>query len=201
MRERAGRPTAKGGRRARRPHVVGIDDGPFEKHSSPDTPLVAVVMEGPDLVEGVAVARFPVDGNDAGGFLTGWIRGLRFHPGLQGIVLGGITLAGLGVVDIEALAEGTGVPVLVVNRRDPATSRLTAALRAAGLEDRVDLISRAPVAFRSARGVFLACAGIGAREAEALVEAVTGKADLPEPLRLAHLIAAAIARGSSHGRV
>jgi hypothetical protein len=181
--------------------VVGIDDGPFEKHRQRDTPVVAVRMEGHDLVEGVAVSRFPIDGEDAGAFLADWIRGLRFQHGLHALVLGGITLAGLGVVDVGALAERTGVPVLVVNRRDPRASRLVAALRAAGLERRVELVERCPAAFRSASGVWIACAGTEAERAARIAAATTHKAGLPEPLRLAHLVAAAIARGSSRGRV
>jgi len=184
-----------------RPHLLGIDDGPFEKHTSADVPVVAVLMEGHDLVEGVAVTRFGVDGEDATAFLAEWIRGLRFHAGLQGIVLGGISVAGLGIVDVPALAGRTGVPVLVVNRRDPAASTLTSALRAAGLAERIAMVERAPHAFQTGRGLFVSCAGVSDERAAALVEASIHKADLPEPLRLAHLVAQAIARGESRGRV
>ena len=62
---------------------------------------MGVVMEGADLVEGVAITRFPVDGDAVTEFLGRWVRDLRFHAGLQGIVLGGITIAGLGVVDVR----------------------------------------------------------------------------------------------------
>jgi hypothetical protein len=44
-----------------RPHVLGIDDGPFDKRQARLVPLVAVLMEGNDLVEGVALGEFPVD--------------------------------------------------------------------------------------------------------------------------------------------
>ena len=38
-----------------RPHVLGVDDGPFEKFSpGAEAPLVGVMMEGADLVEAVA---------------------------------------------------------------------------------------------------------------------------------------------------
>jgi endonuclease V-like protein UPF0215 family len=182
-----------------RAHLLGIDDGPFEKHVSPDVPLVGVLMEGHDLVEGVAVTRFAVDGEDATGFLAGWIRGLRFHAGLQGIVLGGISVAGLGIVDLAGLAEQTGVPVLAVNRRDPGQSRLADALRAARLAHRIALVERSPRAFQTGRGLFVSCAGVADERAAALVEASRHKADVPEPLRLAHLVAQAIARGVSRG--
>jgi endonuclease V-like protein UPF0215 family len=186
---------------ARRPHLLGVDDGPFEKHRSRDVPVAAVLMEGHDLVEGIALSRFPVDGEDATGFLSSWIRGLRFHASLQGIVLGGISIAGLGIVDVAGLAQSVEVPVLVVNRRDPARSRLQEALVAARLTSRADLVARSPAAHRTAHGIYLACAGTSPAEAEALVEASRHKADLPEPLRLAHLVAAAVGRGQSRGRV
>ncbi len=184
-----------------RPHLLGIDDGPFQKHASVDVPLVAVLMEGCDLVEGVALTRFAVDGDDATGFLAQWIGGLRFHAGLQGIVLGGISVAGLGIVDVPELAQRTGVPVVVVNRRDPAVSRLADALRAAGLADRIPAVERSPKAFQTGRGLWVSCAGVSDERAAALVEASVRKADLPEPLRLAHLVAQAVARGESRGRV
>ena len=185
----------------KRPHLVGVDDGPFEKRSSSDTPVVGVVMEGPDLVEGVAISRFPVDGDDATGFLSEWLLGLRFHAGLHGIVLGGITLAGLGIVDIRELARRTRLPVLVVNRRAPSPEILSDAFRAAGLAARIPILERTPRAFRSPEGIYLACAGMDAERATLLAAASSHKADLPEPLRLAHLIAAATVRGSSRGRV
>src|SRR5688500_10403106 len=99
-----------------RPHMLGIDDGPFEKHR-PDAraPIVGVMMEGHDLVEAVAVTEFPVDGADVTGFLAGWIRARRFAPALHGVLFGGITLAGLAVLDPNALAREVGAPVVVVN--------------------------------------------------------------------------------------
>ncbi len=71
-----------------RPHLLGIDDGPFEKRSSRDTPIVGVLMEGRDVVEAVATTAFPIDGDGVTDFLAAWIEGLRFRPSLQGVVLG-----------------------------------------------------------------------------------------------------------------
>ena len=51
----------------RRPHVLGIDDGPFEKGQTGRVPLVAALCEGASLLEAVARAEFPVDGEDATG--------------------------------------------------------------------------------------------------------------------------------------
>jgi endonuclease V-like protein UPF0215 family len=180
--------------------VLGIDDAPFVKGQREPVPIVAVMMEGADLVEAVAVASFPVDGADATGFLARWVGGLRLAASLQALALGGITLAGLGVVDVAALAERLRTPVLVATRREPEDAELVAALGAAGLADRAPLVQRAPRAFRVEDGLYLACAGIDRADAERLARRTLRKASLPEPLRLAHLIGAAIVAGHSRGR-
>jgi len=185
----------------RRPHLLGIDDGPFEKFAEgARAPLVGVMMEGADLVEAVAVTDFPVDGDGITGFLADWIGGRRFGPALQGVLFTGITLAGLAVLDPEALARALACPVLVVNRRRPEDAPLRHALATAGLEARAVLLERASASFRSAGGLWVAAAGASREHAEALVAATRRKSDLPEPLRVAHLVARAVADGESRGR-
>ena len=184
-----------------RPHVFGIDDGPFDVHDGAETPIVGVMTEGADLVEAVAVTRFPVDGDEVTSFLATWVMKLRLHPALQAIVLGGITIAGLGVVDLASLAEQTGVPTIAVSRRDPRGHRVADALRAAGFDARLAVVERTPPAFASPTGLYVACAGATPEVAVALIGACLGKANVPEPLRLAHMIARAIAVGwTSHSR-
>jgi endonuclease V-like protein UPF0215 family len=182
-----------------RPHLLGIDDGPFEKWRDTETPIVGVVMEASDLVEGVAITRFPIDGSGVTGFLAGWIEGLRFRPSLQGILLGGITIAGLAMVDLRGLAARLGLPVLSLTRKAPHDAKLEGAVRAAGLEERLALLKNAPAPFRVNDRLHAACAGIERSDALALLAAAQRKAELPEPLRLAHLIASAVARGQSRG--
>jgi len=184
-----------------RPHLLGIDDGPFEKRSADQVPLVAVMMEGAQLVEAVAIRTFPVDGEDATGCLAQWAAGFRFRPAVQGLILGGITIGGLGVIDTPALADALGVPVLVVTRHLPDNRELAAALRASGLAHRQPILDRTPKSYRLRQGLFLAHAGGHRRDAEHLVEAALGKANLPEPLRVAHLIGRALVMGESRGRV
>ena len=184
-----------------RPHLIGIDDGPFDKDADPVTPIIGVVMEGPDLVEGVAMTSFPIDGAAVTDFLAEWIRGLRFRPGLHGIILGGITIAGLAVVDIERLSQTLELPAMVVNRKDPREHRLAGALESAGLADRLAVVDRTPPSLAVSDGLYLACAGASPEEATRLIEASRRKGEMPEPLRLAHLIAAAVVRGEARGRV
>ena len=184
-----------------RPHLLGIDDGPFDKDADAATPIVGVMMEGSDLVEGVAMTRFPIDGAAVTDFLVDWIGGLRFRPGLHGIVLGGITIAGLAVVEVERLSRALELPVLVLNRKDPRNHRLAGALQSAGLAERLEVVDRIPPSFPVSDGLYLACAGASPEEAARLIDATRRKGEMPEPLRLAHLIASAVVRGQSRGRV
>ncbi len=184
-----------------RPHVLGVDDAPFEKRQTQPVPIVAVTMEAAHQLEGVAIGSFPVDGENATDYLAAWIATLRTRPSLQAVLLGGITIAGLGVVDLPSLAERTGLPVLAVTRRKPDNAEVLAALRSAGLAHRIPVVERSPPAHRVADGLYLAAAGADRWRSERIVRATLGKSRLPEPLRVAHMIAGAIATGESRGRV
>jgi uncharacterized protein len=185
----------------RRPHTLGIDDGPFVKRAATPVPIIGVMMEGADLVEAVARTEFPVDGPEATAFLARWIESLRVRPALHAVLLGGITIAGLGIVDIAALSAALALPVLSVSRKNPAGHRVGSALEAAGLLDRLPILERTPTARQVDTRLYLTSAGISPAQAAALLAATRLKSDLPEPLRLAHLIAAAVANGQSRGRV
>lgn len=184
-----------------RPHTMGVDDAPFDKRQTEPVPIVAVAMEGNDLIESVALGRFPVDGDGATDYLATWISALRARPMLQAVILGGITIAGLGLIDITLLAQRLGLAVLVVTRHNPAGSELAKALEAAKLHDRLELLERIPRAYGLGDGLYLAHAGATRVEAERLLAATLGKARLPEPLRVAHLIGQALVLGETRGRV
>ena len=185
----------------RSPHVLGIDEGPFAKGQAERVPVVAALCAGASVLEAVARSDFPVDGGGATEFLVEWVGGLRAVSALQGIALGGITFAGLGIVDVRALSSALGAPVLIVTRRKPDNARLRQALEAAGLLERFAVAERSPEATRTDDGLWLAFAGCERARAQALLRETRGKSKLPEPLRIAHLIATAYVRGESHGRV
>jgi endonuclease V-like protein UPF0215 family len=179
---------------------LGIDDGPVDKRSGSPVPVVGVMMEGADLVEAVAITRLPVDCAGATDFLAEWVSGLRLRPALQAVVVGGITIAGLGILEIERLSRALRRPVLVVNRRAPVNDSLVHALEQAGLADRRDVVERSPAARAVGPRLFVSAVGLGPEEAASLVRSVRRKSELPEALRIAHLVARAVATGESRGR-
>jgi endonuclease V-like protein UPF0215 family len=181
--------------------VLGVDDAPFEKGQREEVPIVAVVMTGSNVVEGVAIGSLPVDGDGATEWLERWIRGMRWYDALQAVVLGGVTIAGLGLVRIDELAARLEKPILSVTRRNPAPSELARALETAGFPERVPVLATLPPARRLRDGLWLAHAGTDDDDADALVRATMNRSSFPEALRIAHLVGAALVRGSSRGRV
>ncbi len=185
----------------RYPKVLGIDEGPFRKGQKKPVPVVGVIMEGSRLIEGIVLGSFPVDGEGATDYLAGWIGAMRWHAALQAVLLPGSTLAGLGIVDIRALSKKLAVPVVAVTRQSTEGSDLPGALTTAGFPGRIRILERAPKPWRIREGVHAAAAGAGEEETKSIVEATLLQAKVPEPIRVAHLIATALVRGASHGRV
>ncbi|HKI46938.1 MAG TPA: DUF99 family protein [Balneolales bacterium] len=184
-----------------RPHVLGIDDAPFTKGKDLSAPLVAVMMEGATLVDGVAVNRMKIDDPEATQFLIDWIRELRWTPSLQAIVFGGITIAGLGLLHLPTLARELNLPVITVTRQDTHDSTLDSALIAAGLSERLSVLNDNPSSVEIDTGIFASFCGITQTEAKKLIRSTLQKSTMPEPLRIAHLIGAALVNGESKGRV
>jgi endonuclease V-like protein UPF0215 family len=180
------------------PHAIGIDDGPVVKGHGRSTIVVGAVLSGPAQVEGFLTTLLPVDGDDPTPHLAEWIRRSRFHPLLRVVFLRGITIAGLSVIDLPALAAATGLPVIAASQRSPETSTLTSALDAAGFPERKAVVARAGPA-TAWRNLHVEVASIAPHEAWELLDLFAGKSPFPEPVRVAHLVARAVVDGESRG--
>lgn len=181
-------------------YVVGIDDAPFERTDRGDVAVVGAVFNGARL-EGVIRGKVRRDGANATANVARMIEQSRFASSLQAVLLQGVTLAGFNVVDLDALYERLGLPVIAVCRRKPDLAKIKRALLGSvpGGERKWRLIRRFAPAARHGN-VYLQSAGLDLLEAGALVEKFAINSFLPEPVRTAHLIAAALAGGESRHR-
>lgn len=180
-------------------NLLGVDDAPFAREHRGDVPIVGVVCTAGRL-DGVLRAKVRRDGADAVRRIAAMLLDSPFAGGVQAVVLQGIALAGFNVVDLDALHDAIARPVLVVARRPPDLTKIRAALaRLPGGTRKWNLIQRAgemePLA-----GVYVQRKGLSLAEAAVLLERGRVHGALPEPLRLAHLIAGALGRGYSKGR-
>lgn len=181
-------------------HVIGFDDAPFERPHRGDVPVVGAVFAGTRL-DGVLCGRLRRDGANATRVLAALVRGCRFYPQLHAVLLQGITFAGFNVVDLAGLHADIGIPVLVVSRRRPDMTAIRRALldHVRGGARKWRLIERAgPV--ETVGRLYVQRAGLALDEAERLIAGLCTHSLVPEPLRVAHLIAGGLTRGESRGR-
>ena len=182
-------------------NVIGFDDGPFDRfgRGSANVLLIGAVFARTRL-DGLVSGRVRRDGRNATSRMAELVRSSQFERHVRAVLLGGITVAGFNVVDIHGLCSELERPVIVVARRPPRYAAIRRALdRVRGGERRWALIEAAgpmePLA-----GIFVQRAGISSADTVALLAATTLHGKLPEPLRVAHLIAGGIVTGVSHGR-
>lgn len=187
--------------RARRlSNVVGFDDAPFARDHRGPVPLVGAVFADRRL-DGVLIGAIEKDGDDATAVVVDLVRRSRFREHVRLVLLQGVAFAGFNVVDPERVHRGLGVPVLVVARRPPNLAAVRRALltRVAGGAEKWAVVERlGPM--EAAGGVQVQRAGLSLAEAAAAVERLAIHGALPEPLRVAHLVAGALVRGESRGR-
>src|SRR5438067_274236 len=180
--------------------TYGVVCGRYRASVKSDVMVVGTLYAGLRL-DGVVSGRVRRDGANATRVLAALSRGSRFGAHLHAILLQGIALAGFNVVDLAALHTLTRLPVLVVARRRPDLDAIRRALlqRVPGGRRKWTLIERAGP-MEPLRGVFVQRAGMERAEAEALLAATTTQGKLPEPLRVAHLVAGGLGSGASRGR-
>jgi len=181
-------------------HTVGFDDAPFSPEHRGDVGVVGAVYTR-TRQEGVVSGKVRRDGANATDVLSRLVAGSRFAEHLHAVLLQGIAVAGFNVVDIHGLHERVGLPVLVVARRSPDLEAIRRALleRVRGGARKWALVRRAGP-MEPAGGVWVQRAGLSLGEAEALVGRLALHGHLPEPLRVAHLVAGGLATGCSRGR-
>ena len=179
--------------------VIGIDDSPFNKFKDKKILVVGVVMRGGLFVDGVLSAKVKVDGSDATNKITKMINKCKFKPQLQCIFLNGIAVAGFNVIDVKKLNKKTKIPVVVVIRDNPDIANIKKTLIKIKQKNKIKLIEKAGKVIQIDK-IFVQLTGIDLEKAKRILKIVCTRSLVPEPLRLAHLIASGVTVGESKGR-
>jgi endonuclease V-like protein UPF0215 family len=180
-------------------NVAGFDDAPFPRTNRGDVLLIGTVVSRTRL-DGVLSTRVRRDGANAARRIIEILQTSQFADHVRAILLQGIAVAGFNVIDVHGLSSTLAIPVVVVARRQPDLVAMERALsRLPGGKRKWKLIERlGPM--EPVRNVFVQRVGIDLAATEALLEATTLHGNLPEPLRMAHLIAGGVTTGKSRGR-
>jgi hypothetical protein len=181
-------------------NVIGFDDYPFQRTHRGDVGVVGAVYTG-NRLDGIVSGRVRRDGTNATRSLVDLVRGSKFAPQVQLVMLQGIALAGFNVLDIHKMHQLLNIPVLVVARHAPRMESIREALltHVRGGNRKWALIQRAG-AMEPVEGVFVQRAGLTLEMASDVIRRFTVCGRIPEPLRVAHLIAGGVAIGESKGR-
>lgn len=206
-------------------NVIGFDDGPFPRDHRGNVLLVGVVCSG-TRVDGIVSGRIRRDGADATRRMVELVRASQFGRHIQVIMLQGIAVGGFNVVDIHGLSRALELPVLVVVRRAPDMAAVHRALfsdapsterpRVAGATRKwrliqsageLELIGPSRRSLKRSSGLvttgpklWVQRVGLTTEQARRVIAATTLHGNIPEPLRVAHLIAGGITTGKSRGR-
>ena len=179
--------------------VIGIDDSPFDKFKDKKILVVGVVMRGGLFVDGILSAKVDVDGTNATDKIIKMINKCKFKPQLQCIFLNGIAVAGFNVIDIQRLSKKTKIPVVVVIRTNPDIEKIKNTLIKIKQKKKIKLIEKAGKVIQI-DNIFVQLTGIDLEQARKILKIVCTRSLIPEPIRLAHLIASGVTVGESKGR-
>jgi endonuclease V-like protein UPF0215 family len=179
--------------------AIGFDDAPFRRGRRGAVAIAGVVCAGTRF-EGLVWGTVRQDGWDATRAIVSLLAGGKFLPQLHLVLLDGIAFGGLNVVDLPALAEALRLPCVAVMRRPPRLAAMAAAIRHLPRpERRLALLDAAGPVHRLGGFTFQVRGADPEPTADALAR-VTDRGRVPEPLRLAHLVGAAVRTGESGRR-
>jgi endonuclease V-like protein UPF0215 family len=179
--------------------AVGFDDAPFVRRRKARVPVAGVVCAGTRF-EGMVWGHLRQDGWDATDAIARLLVGGKFLPQVHLVLLDGLSFGGFNLVDLPALAARVGRPCVAVLRRAPDLAAVARALcRLPRPERRLRILARAGPVHAHPPFHFQVAGGDPEVIGPAL-RRLTDRGSVPEALRLAHLVGAAVLRGESGRR-
>lgn len=179
--------------------LVGWDDTSIPDRPGIEMTLVGVVTRGGKQLEGLLTTTIKPDGLNATSKLAQAINESNHKEQIQAILLDGITFGGFNVVDIQKLNQSVSLPVVVLIKGKPDLKSFRSALhnlpnserrwravKKAGSPEQIS-IPRYPQS-----NLYFQRAGISSEKAKQVLRLSTTHGAVPEPLRLADIIASGL---------
>ncbi len=177
--------------------ILGVDDARFTRNRDKWTRLIGVIHRGGKWIEGCLQIPIRVDGDDVTEQLTEMVKTSSHYGQLRVIMTSDTIFGGVNVLNIHQLFQNTGLPVIAISETKPDMARVEKALQ------RLDYDSWKPklaileesgpihsVRTRSGRAsIYLQWAGLPFEQVVELVQKTATRSRIPEPVRVAHMIA------------
>jgi hypothetical protein len=176
--------------------VIGFDDAPFIRNAGGSVSVAGVVCAGTRF-EGMVWGQVEQDGWDATDVILELLLGRKFLPQLHVALFDGIAFGEFNVIDLPKLSEQLQLPCVAVMRRMPNLAAVEQAIRRLPQpEQRLERLQRAGIIY-AYPPFFFQVSGACPKVTFSVLERLTDCGKVPEALRLAHLIGAAVIKGES----
>jgi endonuclease V-like protein UPF0215 family len=185
--------------------ILGVDDGPFLKFGpKKDVLVVCTIYRGKDSIDGLLSFKVRKDGFNATKKLVQSINSSKHKAQISVIMIDGVALGGFNIIDLEELNKKTKLPVIAVIRRRPDLNSIKNALNNLSRpKKRWSLIDKLPPVSEMILPdgkVYFQHIGCEKELAIKIIKLSTLRGRIPEPIRVAHLIASGLVTGESRGR-
>ena len=183
-------------RQQRQIRAIGFDDAPFQRHQPGKANLAGIVCANTRF-EGMVWGELQPDGWDATEVICNLLLGKKFLPQLHLVLLDGIGFGGFNLINLPQLAHKLELPCVAVMRRLPKLAKMKQAMsRLPNYQQRLAILEQAGEIYVHKPFVFQVAGEKPEIIAKAL-EKLTDRGKVPEALRLAHLVGAAVITGES----
>ena len=179
--------------------TIGIDDSPFKKFKKGDILVIGTIFRGGTLLDGILTTKVAIDGNNSTKKLIEMINKSKFKSQLRCILLDGIALGGFNVMDIKELNQETNIPVIVVIRKYHDFKTIEQTLKKLNKQKKYELMQRAGPVEQIGK-IYIQRKGITLKKAKEILKLTCTRSLIPEPIRVAHLIASGVITGESKGK-
>lgn len=177
---------------------IGFDDAPFSKMEA--LVNIAGIVCANTRFEGMLWGKITRDHTDATDTLIHLFGSSKFYQQVHVVLLDGLAFGGFNLIDLPLLTQAIQRPCIVVMRKQPDLEAIDKALKNFDdYEYRIELIKKAGKIHNIDNFYFQVIDEDPIIVAKVL-QKITDQGYVPEPLRLAHLIGAAIITGQSSRR-
>jgi len=182
--------------------ALGISES-FIKGISDESILAGVVMRADGAIDGFTFAKATVGGMDATEKILEMYRNLR-RDDICVLLLNGCVISWYNVIDLHKVAEETNLPLICVTyNKSKGLEKYFKELFPQDWERRVETYrrnkSRTAINLSTGHTVYIRFIGLKVEEAKGILNKFTSHGSIPEPLRVARLLARSIVKNLEPG--